>query len=121
MEYLYLTEDAKGVSHFQDKAIDLALADFAPPAPALYLSEPIETARCVFVTLPVGWGGDKHPSPRRQIAFCLTGELSVEAGDGEVRSITPGGIWQMEDVNGSGHTTQVVGSENVNLAVVQLD
>ena len=121
MEYLFLTEDAGGVSHFEDKAYRLSLADFAPPAPAMFLSEPVEAARCVFLTLPAGWGGAKHPSPRRQIAFCLSGELEVEAGDGEVRRIKPGGIWHMEDVSGSGHTSQVVGPENVNLAIVQLD
>ncbi|GGE51163.1 cupin domain-containing protein [Actibacterium pelagium] len=121
MEYLYLTEDADGVSYFKDKAFQLSLADFAPPAPAIYLSDPIKAERFVLVTLPAGWGGAKHPSPRRQIAFCLSGSLEVKAGDGDVRQITSGGIWHMEDVNGSGHTTHVVGSENVNLAIVQLD
>jgi hypothetical protein len=44
----------------------------------------------------------------------------VEAGDGEVREFGAGAIWRMEDVSGSGHTTTVLGEEDVRLAIVQL-
>ena len=60
------------------------------------------------------------PSPRRQVAFCLSGRLRVDAGDGEMREFGAGAIWRMEDVSGSGHTTTVIGDEDVRLAIVQL-
>ena len=66
------------------------------------------------------WDGAKHPSPRRQVAFCLAGRLRVQAGDGEVREFGAGAIWRMEDVRGSGHTTTVLGEADVRLAIVQL-
>ena len=120
MQYLYLSEDDEGVSYFEDADIALAVSDFAPPAPAMLVSEPMPASRCLFLTLPVGWGGAKHRSPCRQIAFCLSGRLRVIAGDGETREISVGGIWRMEDVAGSGHKTDVTGDEPVRLAIVQL-
>lgn len=121
MQYLWLTEDADGISHFADGTIPLALGDFAPPAPPLLISESEPSARVVFLTLPPGWGGEKHRSPRRQIDACLSGRLSIEAGDGAVREIGAGGIWRMEDTRGQGHVSRVVGDAPVELMIVQLD
>jgi quercetin dioxygenase-like cupin family protein len=121
MKYLHLFEDEAGVSHFEEKSIDLASDQFAPPAPPLLLSAGEAATRCFFLTLPAGWGGALHRSPKRQIAFCLAGRMRVEAGDGDVRETSPGGIWRMEDTTGAGHTTTVVGDDDVQLAVVQLE
>lgn len=74
----------------------------------------------LYLILPAGWGGAQHPSPRRQVAFCLSGRLRVEAGDGEVREFGAGAIWRMEDVAGAGHTTTVLGDDDVRLAIAQL-
>ena len=120
MHILHLTEDADGISHFADLAVPLDQRRFAPPAPAMPISG-VETATgLLYLILPAGWGGAQHPSPRRQVAFCLSGRLRVEAGDGEVREFGAGAIWRMEDVMGSGHTTTVLGDEEVRLAIVQL-
>lgn len=121
MHYLHLTTDEDGISRFSDQPIRLEMSDFAPPAPPLLLSDSIDCTRLVYLTLPAGWTGAQHPSPRRQVAFCLGGRLRVEAGDGEVREVEPGGIWRMEDVTGPGHRTAVIGSAPVELAIVQLD
>lgn len=120
MDFLHLTEDDDGVSHFSDGEIELALGDFAPPAPAMYVSEAEPAQRVLFLTLPAGWSGKRHPSPHRQIGICLAGRMRVEAGDGEVREIGPGGIWRMEDTGGAGHVSSVIGSQNVELAIIQL-
>ena len=121
MQFLHLTEDAKGVSHFADVEIEMAAADFAPPAQPMPISSTEPCRGLLFLVLPVGWGGPRHPTPKRQIAFCLAGRLRVEAGGGECREIAQGGIWRMEDVNGTGHTTTVLGDEPVQLAIVQLE
>ena len=84
-------------------------------------SEPETCTNIRYLVLPVGWGGARHPSPRRQLAFCLSGRLRVEAGVGEVREFGVGAIWRMEDVSGEGHTTTVLGDEDVKLAIVQLE
>ncbi|MEO1090435.1 MAG: hypothetical protein AAFX81_07380 [Pseudomonadota bacterium] len=121
MHCLCLIEDEAGVSYFDHGSFDLHVADFAPPAPPLLLSAGLAARQLLFLTLPAGWGGAKHPSPHDQIAFCLAGRLRVEAGDGEVREIEPGGIWWMRDTTGSGHTTTVLGDAPVQLAIVQLE
>ena len=121
MKYLHLTEDEHGVSIFSDVEIDFDTSDFAPPAPPMGMSLSEDCERFLFLTLPAGWSGDKHPSPRRQVAFCLSGRMRVTAGNGEVREIGPGGIWRMEDTTGSGHHSEVLGEESAHLAVVQLE
>ncbi len=121
MQFLHLIEDDTGTSYFVDRDIPLAAADFAPPAPLMPISSTEPASGLLFLVLPAGWDGAKHRSPRRQVAFCLAGRLRVEAGDGEIREIGQGGIWRMEDVTGTGHTTTVLGTEDVHLAIVQLD
>lgn len=90
MEYLHLTAGEDGISRFEDRTVALELQDFAPPAQALFLSTPWMARRLLFLTLPAGWVGEQHPSPKRQVALCLAGTISVEAGDGERREIGPG-------------------------------
>jgi hypothetical protein len=120
MPVLCLTEGADGLSRFADLHVPLSPGGFAPPAPPMPVSEVEPATGLLYLVLPAGWGGAQHPSPRRQVAFCLSGRLRVEAGDGEVREFGAGAIWRMEDVSGSGHTTTVIGSEDVRLAIVQL-
>ena len=119
MEYLHLTAGPDGISRISDVPIELTNSEFAPPAPSMLSSEPETCSNLRYLVLPVGWGGAQHPSPRRQVAFCLSGRLRVEAGDGEVREFGAGAIWRMEDVSGQGHTTTVIGDEDVRLAIVQ--
>ena len=120
MAFLHLTEGADGTSRLADASVPLSPAGFAPPAPPMPISEVEPATGLLFLVLPAGWGGAQHPSPRRQVAFCLSGRLRVEAGDGAVREFGAGAIWRMEDVAGAGHRTTVIGDENVRLAIVQL-
>jgi hypothetical protein len=120
MMILHLTEDALGVSHFSNIGVPLDPGAFAPPAPPMTVSGVEPATGLLYLILPAGWGGAQHPSPRRQVAFCLSGRLRVEAGDGEVREFGAGAIWRMEDVAGAGHRTTVFGDEEVRLAIVQL-
>ena len=120
MPVLQLTEDAAGMSHFSDLAVPLDASAFAPPAPPMPISATEAATGLLYLVLPAGWGGAQHPSPRRHVAFCLSGRLRVQAGDGETREFGAGAIWRMEDVTGNGHTTTVIGDEDVRLAIVQL-
>lgn len=121
MNYLHLTAGDDGVSRFSDGQLPLELQSFAPPAQALFVSPPWEAKRLLFLTLPAGWRGERHCSPKRQVAVCLSGRLLVEAGDGERREIGPGGIWLMEDTTGSGHTSRVTSPGECRLTIVQLE
>lgn len=113
--------DAAGRSHFEDLQVEMASADFAPPAPPLDVSSFTPAARYGFLRAPAGWYGDWHPAPRRQVVFSLSGEVEVEVTDGEVRRVTPGSVVVLEDTKGRGHTTRVVGDEEALFGVVQLE
>ena len=111
MRYMRIWTDAEGDSHFEDVEIGLSSVAYAPPAPPLDLSAPMAAERTVFFSFPVGWFGDWHPSPRRQLYFNLGGRLEVEASDGEVRQLGPGDIVLTDDLSGRGHVTRVIGDE----------
>jgi quercetin dioxygenase-like cupin family protein len=111
MKAIRIWADADGASHFEDIAFEMETLDYAPPTPPLDLSHPLDADRVVLFSMPVGWFGDWHPSPHRQLYFNLSGRLAVEVADGEVRELEPGAIVLVEDVSGTGHTTRVLGDE----------
>ncbi len=121
MNYVRLYADEAGESHFEDMVETLSPADFAPPAPALFASEPREAARCLFIRIPPGWRGGWHPAPKRQFFFCLAGEFEIETSDGERRVFTAGDAILGEDTSGKGHDSRALGGADVTAAVVQLD
>ncbi|MFK7793486.1 MAG: hypothetical protein AB8B88_12550 [Devosiaceae bacterium] len=120
MPMVRLLEDEHGVSYFQNDEVPLSSGDFAPPAPTMPISQPEPSSALLHLVLPAGWGGPKHPSPCKQMGYLLTGRVRVEAGNGQTREFGPGAIWRMEDTSGSGHTTTVLGEDDVRMAIVQL-
>jgi hypothetical protein len=48
----------------------------------------------------------------------LSGKLEVEAGDGERREFTPGTVLLVTDVDGRGHKTNALGTDDVFLVWV---
>ncbi len=121
MLVLRLFADADGESRFDDYDVSLELQDFAPPAAPLHVSEPEAAARYILIRLPVGWNGARHPTPRRQILFCLRGAMRVTASSGEVRQVTAGDAWLMADTTGKGHTTEVISEGPVDAVIIQLE
>ena len=115
-----LTEDAAGESHFDDYDVILEDTDFAPPAPSLLASTIADASGYVVIRLPAGWVGEPHPSPHRQILFCLSGSLRVTASDGASRVIEAGRAWHMADTHGKGHKTEVVSDGPCDAAVILL-
>lgn len=120
MNYTRTYADSTGISHFEDVEIELEQANFAPPAPPIFLSSFNPALQYAFVTLPAGWYGDWHPAPKRQFSLILSGEIEVQTGDGELRRFKTGSIHLMEDTNGKGHIARVVGKSDVFAAVIQL-
>jgi len=120
MKYVRVYADENGESHFEDVEVGLTPVDFAPPAPPMNLSAFTSATQFGFVSAPLGWYGDWHPAPRRQIFFHLSGESEAEVSDGEMRRFGPGSVLLVEDTTGKGHTSRVVGTADVLLAVMQL-
>ena len=120
MNYTRIYCDEEGESHFEDISIDLALVEFAPPAPPLNIAAPFETERMIFCTIPSDWFGNWHPTPQHQFFLQLSGNLEVEVSDGEIRIFSSGSIALLEDTTGKGHLTREIGSKGVNAVFVQL-
>ncbi|MBO32559.1 MAG: cupin [Rhodospirillaceae bacterium] len=121
MRHIRLYADDHGESHFEDIIADLTLQDFAPPASPFYVSSQTDAARFSFFELPVGWGGEEHPAPKRQYFICISGCIEMTAGDGERRLISIGDVVLVEDTHGQGHITKVIGDESFVAALTQLE
>jgi hypothetical protein len=118
--YTRLYSDAAGESHFEEVEIDLALTDYAPPAPQLELSSVTPATQFGFMNAPAGWSSDWHPATTRSIFFVLSGEWEVTASDGESRRFSTGSVLLLEDTTGKGHSSRVVSKIASLAAMVQL-
>ena len=121
MDFTRVFTDEYGETHFEDIKIELLPVDFAPPAPPLNLSELKEAKKFGFVNAPIGWYGDWHPTPKRQVFIYISGQIEAKVSDGEVRVFGPGSITLLEDTTGKGHTSRVVGNQEVLSVVIQLE
>jgi len=120
MRYPRLYTGTDGESHFEDVEIDLALTDYAPPAPPLELSSFTPATQFGFMSAPSTWSSDWHLASSRSIFFVLTGEWEVTASDGESRRFPAGSVLLLEDTTGKGHSSRVVGETESLAAMVQL-
>ncbi len=120
MNYTRIYCDAAGESHFEDVSVAVAPVDFAPPAPPLNIAEPVEAERVILCDVPPAWGGNWHPTPKRQFYFQLSGQLQVTVCDGEMRKFSAGSLVLLDDTTGKGHLTEVVGSAGLSAVFVQL-
>ncbi len=118
--YTRLFADDAGESHFEDVEIDLALTDYAPPAPPLELSAFTNAAQIGFMKAPARWSSDWHPSSARNMFFVLSGAWEVTASDGETRRFGVGSVLLVEDTTGKGHTSCVISDDDSLAAMVEL-
>jgi hypothetical protein len=121
VEYVRIWTDQLGDSHFADEELPFELAEFAPPAPPISVTDSLAADSVAFLSSPPGWHGNWHPAPSRQFFLVLSGELEVEVSDGEVRRFVPGSIVLLEDTSGRGHVSRVVGEKRCYGAVVPLN
>lgn len=113
MRYDTIKMDHDGGSHFGAVDVEMTEAQYAPPALPFLISKPVDVQRSVFFTAPVGWVGESHPTPRRQFYVGLAGELDVAVSSGETKRFGPGSVILLEDTEGAGHISTVVGDTDV--------
>lgn len=111
-----LFADEIGESHFEDIEIDMTSIQYAPPAPALDISKPMEATQYFWFRFPKDWHDAAHPSPRRQLFVVLEGEVEGWTSTGEIRVFKAGDRLLMEDITGKGHGARPLNGEA--LAVV---
>lgn len=120
LSFARLVATADGGSRFDALAIPVTLQQFAPPALPFGVSPLAAASQCGFLHLPAGWIGELHPSPLRMWIFMLDGEMHFEASNGDARHLLPGSALLLEDTQGRGHLSRVLGSAPATLAVVRL-
>ncbi len=120
MKFLRLYAGEDGESHVEELDVAYTPVEYAPPAPAIDLSEPVDAARYVMMRFPAGWDSGLHPSPRRQLFVVLSGEMEGAASDGSVVHLTPGDALLMEDTSGKGHTASAMGGQEARALLVHL-
>lgn len=113
-------ETAEGGSRFGTTSVALEPQVFAPPAPAFDLSEPMSAERVVWFSVPGGWVGDWHPTPRNQLYVQMEGRLEVSVTTGEQRVLGAGDVLWITDTGGAGHRSRVVGDRPAVGLFVQL-
>jgi hypothetical protein len=119
--YLRLCADAQGESHFEEIAVDLALADFAPPSDPVHVAALFPTTACGLIGSAADWdGGSAHPTPHRQLLCTLRGAYEVTASDGTVRRFPVGSLLLLDDTTGKGHLTRSVSDDEMLVLSVTL-
>lgn len=112
--------DDEGESHLEDVELDFQTEDFVPSAPTVLTTPPNPASGYTFARVPVGWHGDWHPAPFRELVIYISGEGTIEASDGEIRTVGPGMMLLAEDTTGKGHVSRVTGPEEAFVVVVAL-
>ena len=116
--YVRLYAGPDGESHFEDTDVALVPVEFIPGRPQVDLSARSAATGTAFIRLPAGWdSGGRYNSPRRNFFVTLSGELEIEASDGQVRHLGPGAVLLAEDTSGKGHITRSRGGEWVGMLV----
>jgi hypothetical protein len=111
MRFPKVTCDGGGGSRFEELDVPQTAIPNAENVPPLLVSEALAASAVVFVTLPADVRQiEPHPAPRRQLVVVLNGEFEIETTDGEKRSLAPGMIALVEDIDGRGHRTSVRGA-----------
>ena len=74
----------------------------------LRLGAPFASPAVRVFTAPAGAFQDWHNAPRRQLCVVLEGVWEVGTTDGQKRRWAPGEMFLPDDVEGKGHTSEVI-------------
>ena len=103
---IYTGDD--GRTHAEEYEIPLARRGQS----ATELAEPMPVTSLQFRRTSPDYYLDFHNAPRRQYVITLAGESEVELGDGSKIRLYPGHILLAEDLDGQGHISRAIGSED---------
>jgi len=115
--FVRLFADADGESHWEDVEMPMNAVEYAPPAPAVDLSDPLVATRASWFRFPADWTDDAHPTPRRQLFVVLSGQVEGWTSMGVRRRFTSGDCVLMEDTTGKGHGARPIGGEAVAMVI----
>ncbi len=113
--------DEQGESHVEIIDWEMTSEIAAAGSPSIDISQTFASSKVNVMRAPGGWQGDWHPAPNRQLMCYLSGQAERETSDGVTMTMRSGTIVLLEDTEGKGHRSRVLGDEEVIIAVVQLE
>ena len=119
MKIVQTFTDSDGNSVMEEIEMDFETSEFIPGHAPLGVSPTSIAQTAKFLQMADGWESGWHPTPVRQYVVVLTGDWSLETGDGQVRVIRPGEVVLLEDTTGRGHFMTF--SRDTSLFAVALD
>ena len=121
LKYVRLYADEHGETHLKEEEFIMNNADYAPPAPPLWVGPRSKATGTTVLAFPVGWFGDYHPVPRPQWMLIMSGAIEVEVSDGEKRTYPAGTITFLEDMNSKGHISRNASNEVAVVMVTEVE
>ena len=119
--YVRIWNDGAGETHLERMAADFAaVEDYARGVPTVGVAPLTAAGSSHLLRFERGWVGDFHPAPRRQFLAQLAGRVRVTVTDGKSIDAGPGTLWLVEDIEGKGHRSEVIGDEGVSFLVVTI-
>ena len=107
MELAEIDGDAAGETHIRRTVIDFEMHDFAPPSQPRGVSAEMPSSASLFLTAPPGWDESFHPTPRKQLAVLLKGNVRISVSHGESITLEPGDTFLLNDMSSKGYLTRV--------------
>ena len=98
----------EGGSAFDDVDIPISLVSPDAWGNELRMSEPFASPAVRVFEAPAGAFQDWHNAPRRQLCVMMQGIWEIGTTDGEKRRWGPGEPFLPNDVEGKGHTSEVI-------------
>lgn len=95
----------------------MSALQYAPPAPAVHLSETVKAIGFSWFRFPADWYDTAHPSPRRQFFIVLSAEVEGWTSKGDKRIFRPGSCLLMKDTTGAGHGARPLNGEATALVI----
>ncbi|MEM6891986.1 MAG: hypothetical protein AAF636_28305 [Pseudomonadota bacterium] len=120
VEIVNIVAGANGDAVFADQPIEYRAGAHVPDGSALR-SQHEAIKRFFFMELPVGWVANTVFADRRQLGVCMSGKVRFNLPDGTSRDFEAGSAWRLIDVNVTGLTIEVVGSEPSTCMIAHID
>lgn len=120
LDYFRVWSDQAGESHIEAATLTVTSERFAPPAPPLEVSDLSRATGWNLLRFAADWAGGWHCTPARQWMFVMVGQATVRASDGSQCDLRAGSICLLEDTEGKGHLTTIVGGDEVITVAVRI-
>ena len=107
-KFVHVFTGPEGKSVIEEREFDMT--EFTDTEGAYGLASPVEqTPGISFRMVKAGYFLNFHTAPRRQYSISLTGSVELGLPDGTLKQYGPGTVLLAEDMEGTGHSTRVIG------------